>query len=187
MRIERAIGLGKHDISITEDHKAVGPITLVWRNIAENVLTSKLVQLDLVVIEDTWSYEPDGCLSRRKNIVKHELWSSWEGHTNPQVDDPNIYVGLNDFPMLKKTPWLSFYLVMQKYNPTKPIPQTMLEAMTLDSWPRKKRENFWIYQKEVSHLRAKIGNAPLDKHFELEQCEYNKSNEETGDSSPRGY
>lgn len=71
MKIDRAIGAGKHDTSITEDHKAIGPITLIQRSIAENVLTSKLVQLLLVVIDDMWSYNPDGCLSKRKNAVNH--------------------------------------------------------------------------------------------------------------------
>lgn len=83
VRIERAITAGKHDTSITEDHKAIGPISLVQRNKNEEVLTSKLVQLSLVVIDDYWSYDPDGCLSKRKNAVKHEPRSSWEGHTNP--------------------------------------------------------------------------------------------------------
>lgn len=93
---------------------------------------------------------------------------------------------LNDFLVLKRPLWLSFYSVMQKYNPAKPIPQIMLEAMTLDSWPRKKREDFWVYRKEVSQPRANIGNAHLDECFELEWHQYNKSDEETGDSSPHG-
>lgn len=68
VRIDRAIGAGKHDTSIIEDHKAIGPITLIRRSITKNVLTSKLVQLGLV-IDDMWSYDPDGCLSKRKNAV----------------------------------------------------------------------------------------------------------------------
>lgn len=53
VRIERALGVGKHDTSIIEDHKAIGPITLVWRNIAEEVLMSKMGQLGQVVIDDS--------------------------------------------------------------------------------------------------------------------------------------
>lgn len=60
----------------------------------------------------------------------------------------------------------------------------MLEVMTSNSWPRKKREDFWIYQKEVSQPRDNISNSPLDEHFELKWCQLNKSDEETGDSSP---
>lgn len=72
VRIERAIGSGKHDTSITEDHNAIGPIILVWRNIAKEVLMSKMAQLSLVVIDDSWSYDLDGCLNKIKNVVKHE-------------------------------------------------------------------------------------------------------------------
>lgn len=42
VRIERAIGEGKYDTSIIEDHKAISLITLVWRNIMKEVLMSKL-------------------------------------------------------------------------------------------------------------------------------------------------
>lgn len=72
VRIKRVIRVGKNDTSITEDRKVIGPITLVRRNKSGQVLTSRLVQLGLVVIDDHWSYDPDECLSRRKNAVKHE-------------------------------------------------------------------------------------------------------------------
>lgn len=62
----------------------------------------------------------------------------------------------------------------------------MLEAMALYSWPRKKGKDFWVYRQEVSHPRANIRNAPLDKNFELGWRQYNNYDEETGDSSPRG-
>lgn len=95
-------------------------------------------------------------------------------------------MGLDDFPILKHPPWLSFYTVLQRYNPTKPIPWLMLETMTSDAWPRKKRDDIWIYRQEVSHPRANIGNAPFDEHLELEWSQLNKSDEEIGDSSPHG-
>lgn len=59
--------------------------------------------------------------------------------------------------------------------------------MIVDSWPRKKREDFWIYRQEVCQLRASIKNAPFNKCFKLEWREHNKSDEETSDISPRGY
>lgn len=186
VRVERAIGSGKNDTSITEENKSISPITLVQRNIAENVLTLKLVQLRLLVIDDFWSYDPDGCLSHRKNAVKHESWSTMEGCANPQEDDPSLYVGLNDFPILNCPPWLSFYSVLQRYNPAKPIPQAMSETMVANAWPQRKREDLWIYRQEVSQPRANIGNAPLDEHFDLEWRQYNES-DETGDSLPHGY
>lgn len=129
VRIKRSIGAGKHDTSITEDHKAIGPITLVQRNIVEEVLMSKMVQLSLVVIDDSWSYDPNGCLSKRKNVVKHEPQNLWVERTNPRVDDPRLYVGPDDFPILRCPPWLNFDSALQKFNPTKPIPRAMLETM----------------------------------------------------------
>lgn len=53
MRIERAIEVGNNDTSITKDYKEIGPITMVWRNILDEVLTFNLVQLGLVVIDDS--------------------------------------------------------------------------------------------------------------------------------------
>lgn len=102
--MEKAIGSGKHDTSITKDNKAIGPITLVHQGIMGNVLTSKLVQLGLLVIDDFWRYDLDGCLSHRKNAVKHELQIVMEQCANLQVDYPSLYVGLNDFSMLKHPP-----------------------------------------------------------------------------------
>lgn len=138
VRVENYIGSGKHNTLIIEDNKAISPITLVRRGIRENILTSKLVQLGLLVINDFWSYDPDGCLSCRENAVKHEPWSVMEERVNPQEDDPSLYVGLNDFPMLEHPPLLSFYSVLQRYNPTKPIPWAMRETMTTNAWPRRK-------------------------------------------------
>lgn len=43
VRVEQAIGARKHDTSIIEDNKAIGPITLVRRKVVEETLTSKLV------------------------------------------------------------------------------------------------------------------------------------------------
>lgn len=42
-RVEQVIRARKHDTSITEDNKAIGPITLVRRKVAEETLTSKMV------------------------------------------------------------------------------------------------------------------------------------------------
>lgn len=163
--VERAIVIGKHDTSITEDHKAIGPITLIQKSIVENVLTSKLVQLSLVSIDDVWSYDPNECMSKRKNAVKHEPQSLWEGRTNPPVNDPNLYVGPSDFTILKRPSWLNFYPILQKNNLAKPIPQSMLEVMRNDLWPKEK-EDFQIYHQEVNQPRANIGNAPFDERFE---------------------
>lgn len=66
VRVKQAIETRKHDTSIIENNKAIDPITLVRRKVAEETLTSKLVQLGFVVIDDLWSYDPDGCLSKRK-------------------------------------------------------------------------------------------------------------------------
>lgn len=62
----------------------------------------------------------------------------------------------------------------------------MLELMTSDSWLIKKREDFWIYQKEVNQPRANIENAPLDEHFKLEWRQLNKYDEEIGDRCSHG-
>lgn len=109
VRIKGAVGAGKHDTSIAEDNKAIGPITLVRRKIAKEILMSKMAQLGFVVIDDSWSYDPDDCLSKRKNVVRHEPQNSWAERTNPRVDDPNLYVGPNDFPVFRYPPWLKFY------------------------------------------------------------------------------
>lgn len=182
--VKRAIGTGKHNTSITEDNRAIGPITLIKKKAAEETLTSKMVQLGLMVIDDSWSYDPEGCLSKRKNVVRHEPRDSWAECT--WIDDPSKYVGLDDFPILERPSWLKFYTPVQRFNPAKPIPRALLEGMKTLSWPRKKRENFWVYHQEVNQLRASLGNAPLDEHFEQEWSKENKSNDKTGDSSSRG-
>lgn len=184
VRVEQAIGARKHDTSITEDNKAIGPITLVRRKVAEETLTSKLVELVFVVIDDLQSYDPDGCL--RKNTVKHEPRDSWVECINPRVDDLGKYVGPNDFPILDHPLWLKFYSPVQRVNPTKPIPRALLESMKALSLPKKKREIFWVYREEVNQLRTSLGNAHLDEHFEQEWSKVNKSDDETGDSSSHG-
>lgn len=68
-----------------------------------------------------------------------------EGVYKPQVDDPSVYVGLDDFHILRHPPWLIFYSPLQSFNPTKPIPRVMLESMKTLAWTKKKREDFWIY------------------------------------------
>lgn len=102
VKVEQAIGARKHNTSIIEDNKAIGPITLVRRKVAEETLTSKLVQLGFVAIDDLWSYDPNGYLSKRKNVVKHEPRDSWAECTNPRVDEPSKYVGPDDFPILDR-------------------------------------------------------------------------------------
>lgn len=102
------------------------------------------------------------------------------------MNDPNLYVGPSDFPFLKCPLWLNFYSILQKYNLTKHIPQSMLEAMRLDSWPKKKREDFWIYRQEVNQPRANIRNSPFDERFEAEWQHHNKLDEEIADESPHG-
>lgn len=185
-RVEQAIGAGKHDTSIIEDNKAIGPITLVRRKVAEETLTSKMVQLSFMVIVDSWSYDPEGYLSKRKNVVRHEPQDSWAKRTNPRVDDLRKYVGPDDFPILDCPSWLKFYTPVQRFNPTKPIPRALLEGMKTLSWPRKKREGFWVYRQELNQFRASLGNVPLDEHFEQEWSKVNKSDDDSSDSSSRG-
>lgn len=122
MRIEGAIRAGKHDTSITKNNKAIGPITLVRRKIAEEILTSKMMQLGFVVIDDSWSYDPNGCLSKRNNAIKHEPQNSWLEHTNPRVDDPNLYVGPDDFPVLRRPPMAKVLFSLAEVQPREAYP-----------------------------------------------------------------
>lgn len=111
VEVEKVIGSRKHDTSIIEDHKAIGRIFLERKSITEMVLTSKLVQLGLVVIDNVWSYDLDGCLfnKHRRNAIKHVPQNSWEGRTNPLVNHPSLYIDPSDFPKVVWPPWLSFY------------------------------------------------------------------------------
>lgn len=184
-RIEQAIGTRKYDTSITKDNKAIGPITLVRRKVVEETLTSKMVQLGFVVIDDSWSYDPDGCLSKRKNVMRHKPQNLWIECTNPWVDDPSKYVGPDNFSILERPSWLKFYSLVQRFNPAKHIPQALLENMKTLSWSRKKREDFWVYHQEVNQIRVSLGNVSLDECFEQEWGKVNKSDDEIGDSSSR--
>lgn len=118
--------------------------------------------------------------------MSHEPRDSWMEHTNPRVDNPSKYVGLDNFPILDHPSWLKFYTPVQIFNPTKPIPQALLEGMKNLSWPKKKREIFWVYCQEVNQFRTSLGNAPLDERFAQEWSKVNKSDDEIGDSSSHG-
>lgn len=76
--VENVTGSSKHDTAITQGHKIIGPILLERKVLVEGVLMSKLVQLGFVVINDSWNYDHDDCLAKRKNAIAHVLHESWE-------------------------------------------------------------------------------------------------------------
>lgn len=73
---------------------------------------------------------------------------------------------------LKGTIWLSLFL------------GTCCKLWKIIFWPRKKREDFWIYRQETNQPRDNVGNAPLDEHFEVVWKNHNNDEEETSDESP---
>lgn len=120
--IELCIGIGKHETSITQDHKMLGPITLERRLDAEGVLSSMLVQQGLVMIDDKWSYDLDGCLSQWKTPIVYMPHEYWEAQISVVEEDPSLFVELAFIPKDEWPLWLKFYRPIGNTDPNKKIP-----------------------------------------------------------------
>lgn len=162
--IEQRIGLGKHTVGIFKDNSIIGPIVIVKRREAKGILTSNLVQLGLVVIDDKWSYDPDGCLAQRKNPIENvscgPISDSWR---NSQKDDSVVYVNLHAIPKKERPPWLAFYTVKEKYDPTKKFPLHLSKKMREEKWPKDKKHTFWRYRQQIKEVKIGLGNLHRDE------------------------
>lgn len=69
--IELRIESRRHETAVNQDHKILGPIVLKKRLQVEGVLTSKLVELGFVIIDDKWIYDLDCFLLNRKIPLVH--------------------------------------------------------------------------------------------------------------------